>query len=577
MATLTRKTKDKEALSNPFKLPRGEKLRQEIRQVFRLQRQRILAYLRTGRKDQTDVKLPYHFPAWHDFGLGLLEISQRFTPLLALTWDQAAGKFAPKVGLDPNLWQVINPHTERMINEAALAFSDSMNQTTSMALDRALARTREELVSGIVDHGEALPKLTERINAIFEGAETWRARRIAWTETSRAVHAAQEQAAIASGVVTGWQWLLSGDACPICIKIAHSAPAVRLGHAFAVVGDNPHYSQVRMPPLHPHCNCSALEILDTDPQPQWHDTLHQPEPATPEEHAEIAPRMMDLVNEVLGPKPARKKPARAPKPKPAPAKKPKPAPPREFSEVGKLPSPDDQQKMRDWSVEHFQSWYDGLSPLEQNALQRYTFNSFRGMNRLLRFGPESIAEVFPGREEEYTDLNAYLTRALSKASMPEPVIAYRGISDMGAIFGPNPKVGAVAIDKGFMSLSQNYGVAYRFESGQPNAATIKVTIPRGAHVASVSVAKHNVSTTDLEHELITTPGHGLRITKIDKANKVIHAELIAPESVKGFVKVKGEGWRLEGKSPSDPTTHDPPPTTDDDRFVIHPGEMVLLR
>ena len=253
-----------ESRSNPFRLPRGEPLRRELAAVFREQRKAVLRFLRTGRKawagHELSTKddahpigpLPAGWPDFHDFGLGSIDQAWRFTPLLKLTWDAAAKAFAPGVGLDPDSWSVVNPHTERMIDEAVLAFSDSMNATTSLALDEALARTREELKAGVVERGEALTAITKRINGIFDGAEKWRARRIAWTETSRAVHAAQEQAAIASGVVTGWRLLLSSDACPLCVAVYRRAPTVRLGHAFAVIGDNPHYSTIKFPPLHPY-------------------------------------------------------------------------------------------------------------------------------------------------------------------------------------------------------------------------------------------------------------------------------------------------------------------------------------
>lgn len=338
-----------ESRSNPYHLPRGEPLRRAVVRVFRLQRRAVLAYLRTGRKawDAYELRtkdhvrpigpLPAGWPDWHDFGLGAIDQAWRFTPLLRATWDSAAKAFAPQVGLDPAEWSVVNPHTERMIDEAVLAFSNSMNGTTSQSLDAALAKTRQELTEGIVNRGEALTAITKRIGAIFDGAETYRARRIAWTETSRAVHAAQEQAAIASGVVTGWRWLLSSDACPICVAIAARCPAVRLEHPFAVIGDNPHYATVKFPPAHPHCNCSLTEVLDTDEQPKWHDTLQQPEDATDAEHETVGAELAARDNATVGglkpkpappPKPApavKPRPPRAPRPKPAP--KPKPAAP----------------------------------------------------------------------------------------------------------------------------------------------------------------------------------------------------------------------------------------------------------
>lgn len=282
MAVLTKPSRPK-VEANTYGLPRGEALRRELRKAFRTQRQAILRFARTGRKDwgldakQEPSGLPFDWPTWEDFGLGALAMAERMTPYLALTWEAAAQRFAPRVGLDPDEWAVVDRHARRMIEDAALAFCGSTNATTSLSLDEALKRTREELTAGVVDSGESVERLTKRINAIFDTAEKWRARRIAQTETSRAVHAAQEQTAIASGVVTGWKWLLSSDACPLCHMVANRAGAVKLGQPFAVVGDDPHYSTVKFPPLHPHCNCTVLEVLDVDEQPAWAPTLVQPQ------------------------------------------------------------------------------------------------------------------------------------------------------------------------------------------------------------------------------------------------------------------------------------------------------------
>jgi hypothetical protein len=266
-----------------------------------------------GLKDQ-NPPVPLAWPDWDDFGLGALKMSERMTPILTLTWEAAADAFASRVGLDPNTWSVVNPNTERMIEEAALAFCQSTNDTTSQQLDQALSDLSDQLNRGIVQHGEALDRFTKRVGAIFDGAETWRARRIAFTETSRAVHAAQEQSAIASGVVTGWKWLLSAPMpARLCVAIAARCPAVRLGQPFAVIGDDPHYSQIRFTPIHPFCACTVVEVLDTDPQPAWGDTLHDPDPATDEETGAVMAGVAGRDAAILaGSKRTRPAPARRP-------------------------------------------------------------------------------------------------------------------------------------------------------------------------------------------------------------------------------------------------------------------------
>lgn len=337
-----------EGLTNPFKLPRGERLRLELVRVFAEQRRAMIRHLDAGEKDGTDGILPggrlgrgflrrpgldglfdrvarkdnppppppAGWPDFDDLHLGALAMSERFAPLLVLTWEAAAQRFAPRVGLDPDAWSVVNPHTEAMIEHAALAFAQSTNDTTSRQLDQALGDLRRELTTGIVELGEALSTLTDRVNAIFDQASRSRARRIAWTETSRAVHSAQEQAAIHSGVVTGWKWLLSSDSCPLCTAIAARTPAVKLGQPFAIIGSDPNYSTVKFPPAHPHCRCSLIEVLDTDDQPAWGDTLHDPDPATDEETGRLGAEIAARDRAILAGSAKRMRPAparRAPK------------------------------------------------------------------------------------------------------------------------------------------------------------------------------------------------------------------------------------------------------------------------
>lgn len=261
---------------NSFGLPAGEPIRRELVRSFRRQRREILAGL-GGRKDDAATPLPARLP---DFRLGALRESERFTPLLEVLWEDGGRAAYSRLGLDPDKWEVVNPHTRAMIQGASLAFCKETAKTTSLQLDEALKRTRAELSAGVVDRGESIPKLTRRVNIVFDGAEAYRARSIAQSEASRAVHAAQAEAARRSGIVAGFEWLTSSDACPLCLIVAEKARYVRLGTPFAVVGDNPAYMTVEYPPLHPHCNCSMQEVLDpaisNEPAPEWADTLIQP-------------------------------------------------------------------------------------------------------------------------------------------------------------------------------------------------------------------------------------------------------------------------------------------------------------
>jgi hypothetical protein len=269
---------------NTYKLPKGEAIRRELVKVFREQRRAIIAAVKGQKGFKADRDEGFGIgggvvPAidWDALILGPLKMAERFVPLLSTIWDAAGMSLLARVGEDPERWDVEDPNLQRQISEAALAFCEETNATTTQQLDEALAATRRELaIAGPVED------LTKRINAIFDGAETWRARRIATSEAARAYHAAELESAIESEVVAGFEWLLSGDACPLCLTVARRCPRVPLGQKFAVVGDHPVYAEIRFPPLHPQCQCSVKEILLPEyggPRDvQWGQTLTQPQP-----------------------------------------------------------------------------------------------------------------------------------------------------------------------------------------------------------------------------------------------------------------------------------------------------------
>jgi hypothetical protein len=264
------------AEANTYGLPRGQSIRRALKVIFRAQRTQMLEVLEPKQKDFDPLP-----DDWPDFELGALPMSARMTPLITPLWDEGGSRLFARIGLDPDRWQVVSPHVEAKIRQSALNFCAATNATTGEQLQLALSRTREELIAGVVTTGESVKQLTNRVKSVFENAETWRARRIAQSEASRAVHAAAETAAEQSGLVAGWEWLLSSDACPLCQTVGRRAKFVRLGQPFAVVGNDPVYSEVKFPPLHPHCNCTTVEVLRSEvsgeESPEWSKTLIQPE------------------------------------------------------------------------------------------------------------------------------------------------------------------------------------------------------------------------------------------------------------------------------------------------------------
>lgn len=262
-----------EGEDNTYGLPEGQPIAKELRHWLKLQRLAVLAAI-------PDQALPDAFPDlagddWTD------PMKTAMAPLLGVYYDEAGKATYERLGLDPDEWRVTNPHLERQIEQQALAFCQSTNESTSKRLDVALRDLRHQLAIGLVEEGESVRELTNRVKYVFEHLSTSHARMIAATEASRAYHAAELTADRESEVVAGLELLLSSDACPLCRKIATECKRVRLGESFATIGDNPHYRDIRHPPLHPHCQCTIIEVLKPEyggpENPDWGTTLIQPQ------------------------------------------------------------------------------------------------------------------------------------------------------------------------------------------------------------------------------------------------------------------------------------------------------------
>lgn len=225
--------------------------------------------------------LPIHLPRlqgreWVD------PMAAAMTPLLAPYWQGAYQESRSRLSRGrARADDVINPHLRRQIERQSFNFCRSTNESTSRRLEDALDALKHEFIQGLVEQGETGPELARRVKAIFEGLTERHAATIAATEASRAIHAAQESAALESGVVAGKELLISANACELCQMVATEAKQVRLGQAFAVIGNHPEYSTIMHPPLHPNCRCSMIDILLPEyggpADVEWGLTLFQPQ------------------------------------------------------------------------------------------------------------------------------------------------------------------------------------------------------------------------------------------------------------------------------------------------------------
>lgn len=150
-----------------------------------------------------------------------------------------------------DFFAAFNPEVLAFLSSITFAFITETNSTSS-------DRLRSQLAHGL-EAGETPYELTRRVQRIFRDPQ--RAHQIAMTESSRALHGGELQAAKDSGVVVAKSWLASSDACPQCLAVARKG-SIPLDAAFAITqSKNPAYAKVYYPPLHPFCMCSMTEVI----------------------------------------------------------------------------------------------------------------------------------------------------------------------------------------------------------------------------------------------------------------------------------------------------------------------------
>lgn len=135
-------------------------------------------------------------------------------------------------------------------NEQVQQVLDTLTkQVTSVA-----ETTRQEirdLTGQAAREGWSVGELAARIKARGSIASTERATLISRTESAAAYSRGSLLAYRQSGVVSGSQWLIADEACPICQPLADVVTP--LGEAFA--------DGIEAPPAHPACRCSVAPVL----------------------------------------------------------------------------------------------------------------------------------------------------------------------------------------------------------------------------------------------------------------------------------------------------------------------------
>jgi HK97 family phage portal protein len=228
-------------------------LAKELREIFALMQEFYLTQveLPSGKNIQgIDVKAFVAADDWEG------EIVDRLSPVLQVIYERSGQRMLNALGV--NMVLPI-PKLKEAVEQAALAFAKSTMETTSKAVDEAIAKTRDELGQGLGE-GEGHNQLIGRIKSIFEGMQTERAEAIAWTESSRARHTGELIAAKETGLNVEKKWLAgSPNVCDHCK--AFNGQTRPLDQPFAVVGEGP-YGTIDCPPAHPRCFCTLQYVTD---------------------------------------------------------------------------------------------------------------------------------------------------------------------------------------------------------------------------------------------------------------------------------------------------------------------------
>lgn len=203
---------------------------------------------------KADDGLPEKFVPIDQWDEELAHASKPVVELIAQETANGQIRHYTRIGASPDVFSVVPAKVEEAADKASLNFASSTNASTSKQLNAALDQLREQLKAGLLD-GDPIRELRNRVLTVFEGLDRDHAELIAQTETMRAVHEGLRIAAKESGVVKGFKFLLSDDACPLCKKF--DGKTIGLDEKFNTEDD---YDD-SMLPVHPGCRCTVTEVL----------------------------------------------------------------------------------------------------------------------------------------------------------------------------------------------------------------------------------------------------------------------------------------------------------------------------
>ncbi len=157
------------------------------------------------------------------------------------------------------------PDVKFVSDQAARDYIFASTERQLKSFDEQTAiKIQQQMAQGLAA-GEDTEQLTKRIESIYEDAKGFRAKRIAETESHKAVNYGSAQSYIQSGV-RKMKWYAFDSACDFCKAMAGTI--VEIGKPFIPKGGSvslsdgsefiADYEDVSYGDLHPNCNCKLL-------------------------------------------------------------------------------------------------------------------------------------------------------------------------------------------------------------------------------------------------------------------------------------------------------------------------------
>ena len=395
------------------------------------------------------------------------------------------------VGMDADVQTVVNTEATRWVSQHAGELITDINKTTRNAV--------RDTIQQWMTTGDDMTALRKQLQKV--GFSRSRARMIAHTETTAAYAQGNVEAWQASGVVNQQEWRTANDeaVCPICaplgglaygaqgadpasiIQQQQSAQRTSLGGSFSHPGGGGLANQFggqtfQTPPAHPNCRCYMIPVVVEIPFVPLPSGFI---PTAPTATGEVVRRM---VSPTLDPN--------------LPA----------FEEAVRIVEADIDDKP--WQK------YLSRSDVAVGTIEDYTATGYSYMNDELRDikialdADGNLEKVKPPKNAKRIKA---LHRTLSKANLPEDVVAFRHFGEFGQELQKLP-IDAEFREKGFMSTSianqsmDEFAKQYVRDRDNPIAM---IRLPKGAKAGYVK----NYSRFAAENELLVQANSKFRIVE----------------------------------------------------------------